>query len=85
MSAVNIVFVLTDDQVWADLNTPMDPTVPVGGCAHFRTPNLDPLAREGMRFSDGYSLVANCTPTRRSIQFGLQAEEHPPAIRRLSG
>jgi arylsulfatase A-like enzyme len=67
----NMVFVLTDDQGWADLNTPMDPAVPEGSCAYFHTPNLDRLAREGMRFPSGYASSPICTPTRRSIQFGM--------------
>lgn len=67
----NIVFILTDDQGWADLKTPMDPAVPEGACEYFHTPNLDRLAREGMRFSSGYAPAPFCTPTRRSIQFGM--------------
>ena len=41
------------------------------GLAFFRTPNMDRLARDGMRFSSGYSSAPLCTPTRRSIQFGM--------------
>jgi arylsulfatase A len=67
----NIVFILADDQGWADLNTPMDPDVPGGSCAYFHTPNLDRLAAEGMRFPSGYASAPICTPTRRSIQFGM--------------
>lgn len=67
----NIIFILTDDQGWADLNSPMDPAVPEGACSYFHTPNMDRLAREGMRFSSGYSSAPLCTPTRRSIQFGM--------------
>jgi arylsulfatase A-like enzyme len=67
----NIILILTDDQGWADLNTPMDPAVPEGTCSYFHTPNMDRLAREGIRFSSGYSSAPLCTPTRRSIQFGM--------------
>jgi arylsulfatase A-like enzyme len=67
----NIVFILTDDQGWADLETPMDPAAPEGACDYFHTPNLDRLAREGMRFASGYAPAPLCTPTRRSIQFGM--------------
>jgi hypothetical protein len=31
-SKPNILFILTDDQGWADLNTPMDPDRPEGRC-----------------------------------------------------
>lgn len=34
------------------------------------TPNLERLAKAGMRFTSGYSPAAICCPTRRSIQFG---------------
>jgi len=67
----NIIFILTDDQGWADLNLPMDPAVPEGACSYFHTPNMDRLAGKGMRFSSGYSSAPLCTPTRRSIQFGM--------------
>ncbi len=73
----NLLFILTDDQGWADLSTPLDPAVPEGFCASFRTPNIDRLAREGMRFTNGYSPAPICTPTRRSIQFGMTpARQH---------
>ena len=67
----NIVFILTDDQGWADLNTPMDPNVPEGSSSFFSTPAMSRLAAEGMRFPNGYASAPICTPTRRSIQFGM--------------
>jgi arylsulfatase A len=70
-TAPNIVFILTDDQSWTDLATPMDPAVPAGGSEYFRTPNMTRLATEGMRFPSGYASATICTPTRRSIQYGM--------------
>lgn len=70
-AAPNIVFILTDDQGWADVTTPMDPRFPEAKVDGVDTPNLDRLAREGMRFASGYAPAANCTPSRRSIQFGM--------------
>jgi arylsulfatase A-like enzyme len=67
----NIIFILTDDQGWADLNTPMDPNVPEGRSSFISTPAMSRLAAEGMRFPNGYSSAPLCTPTRRSIQFGM--------------
>lgn len=67
----NIVFILADDQGWADLSAPVDPAVPEAGSTYFHTPNLDRLGGEGMRFPSGYSSAPLCTPTRRSIQFGM--------------
>ena len=38
---------------------------------YFHTPAMNRLAREGMRFTSGYSPGPLCTPTRRSIQNGM--------------
>ena len=76
-STPNIILILTDDQGWADVSTAMDPAVAQSGSAYFHTPNMDRLAREGMRFTSGYSSAPLCTPTRRSIQFGMTpARQH---------
>ncbi|MBN1420318.1 MAG: sulfatase [Planctomycetes bacterium] len=58
----NIVFILIDDMGWTD-----------GGCLGsplFETPNLDRLARDGMRFTNGYAACPVCSPTRASIMTG---------------
>ena len=39
----------------------------------YRTPNLERLAAEGMKFSNAYSPAPNCSPTRMSIQTGKTA------------
>lgn len=67
----NIVFILADDQGWNGLSTRMDPDVPGSKSDYHRTPNLDRLCREGMRFSQGYAPATVCTPTRNSILFGV--------------
>lgn len=58
----NIVFILADDLGCMDLG--------VCGNPFYRTPNLDRLAREGMRFSDAYAASPVCSPTRASILTG---------------
>ncbi|MEU9178233.1 sulfatase-like hydrolase/transferase [Streptomyces sp. NPDC048550] len=58
----NILFVLGDDLGWADLSS--------YGCPHIKTPNLDRLARQGVRFTDAYSGSATCSPTRFSLYTG---------------
>ncbi|MEU2116477.1 sulfatase-like hydrolase/transferase [Streptomyces sp. NPDC016459] len=58
----NILFVLGDDLGWADLSS--------YGSPHIRTPNLDRLARQGVRFTDAYSGSATCSPTRFSLYTG---------------
>ena len=52
----NIVFVLVDDLGHADLGCQ--------GAKDIRTPNIDRLAREGVRFTDFYANAPVCTPTR---------------------
>ena len=40
------------------------------GCKGVRTPNLDRLAREGMRFTHAYNTCSSCSPSRSSIITG---------------
>lgn len=58
----NIVFILADDLGWADL--------PCYGNTFNEAPQLDRLAREGMRFTNAYAACPVCSPTRASIQSG---------------
>ena len=52
----NIVFILADDMGWGDLSC--------FGRPDYKTPNLDKLAAQGMRFTNAYSAAPVCTPTR---------------------
>ena len=52
----NVIFILADDLGWGDLSC--------YGRPDYRTPNLDLLASQGLRFTDAYSASAVCTPTR---------------------
>ena len=67
----NILFILTDDQGWSDFSTALDPKYPEAACSYFETPNMNRFAQEGIRFLSGYAPAPMCTPTRRSIQFGM--------------
>ncbi|MBA4866718.1 sulfatase-like hydrolase/transferase [Streptomyces sp. PSKA54] len=58
----NLLVILGDDLGWADLSS--------YGAPHIKTPNLDRLAREGVRFTDAYSGSATCSPTRFSLYTG---------------
>ncbi len=58
----NFVFVLIDDMGWADLGC--------YGNVFNETPNIDRLARGGMRFTQAYAACCVCSPTRASIQTG---------------
>src|SRR5687767_568910 len=69
----NILLILSDDHGWSQVSQTMHPDVPEGQSSYLRTPNIDRLGREGVRFSSGYSPAPLCTPTRRSILCGTTA------------
>ncbi|MCW5554948.1 MAG: sulfatase [Verrucomicrobiae bacterium] len=66
----NFVLILADDLGWNSLSFRMDDRVPDSRSDFHATPNLERLARDGMRFTSAYSPASTCCPTRRSIQFG---------------
>ena len=59
----NIIFVLADDLGYGDIGC--------YGQQKFRTPNIDRLATEGMRFTQAYSGNAVCAPSRCVLMTGL--------------
>ena len=59
----NIVFILADDLGYGDLGC--------YGQTKIRTPNIDRLAREGMRFTDFYAGSTVCAPLRCCLMTGL--------------
>ena len=59
----NIIIVLADDQGYGDV-TAYNPE------SKIPTPNLDRLAKEGMRFTDAHTSSGVCTPTRYSLLTG---------------
>jgi arylsulfatase A-like enzyme len=69
----NILLVLSDDHGWSQLSRTMHPDVPDAQSGFLRTPNIDRMGREGVRFSSAYSPAPLCTPTRRSILCGTSA------------
>ncbi len=71
--AQNVVFILSDDQGWTGSSLQMDSRVPDSSSDLYRTPNIERLATQGMRFSNAYSPAPNCSPTRMSIQTGKTA------------
>ena len=58
----NFVFFLADDMGWRDPGC--------YGSTFYETPNIDRLARQGMRFTDAYAACPVCSPTRASIMTG---------------
>lgn len=69
-SQPNIVLVLADDLGWVGTSVLMDPARPESKSDFYRTPSLERLAREGMRFTDAYAPHPNCSPTRLAIETG---------------
>ena len=68
----NVVLIMTDDMGWADLGS--------YGASDIRTPNIDSLARDGVKLTDFYSNGVLCTPTRAGLisgryqqRYGLEA------------
>ena len=69
-SPPNIILFLADDQGWTGTSVAMDRSRNDSKSDFYRTPSLERLAKEGMRFSQGYAPHPNCSPTRMSIQTG---------------
>ncbi len=63
MNKPNIVIIYADDLGYGDLGC-------YGGVG-VKTPNVDRLAEEGLRFTDAYSTSPVCTPARYSLMTGL--------------
>jgi N-sulfoglucosamine sulfohydrolase len=58
----NIVLIIADDLAWDDLGAFGHPTI--------RTPHLDRLARDGMRFDGAFVTASSCSPSRSSLITG---------------
>ncbi len=58
----NIIVILADDLGWADLSS--------YGSTFYETPQLDQLAKTGIKFSNAYSTSPVCSPTRASLMTG---------------
>lgn len=67
--APNIVFILADDLGYGEVG--------VHGQRQIRTPNIDRLAAEGMRFTNAYSGATVCAPSRSTLMSGLHTGHSP--------
>src|SRR6266498_4409210 len=64
-SQPNIVLIYMDDLGYGDASR--------YGATGLKTPNIDRLAKEGLRFTDGHSAAATCTPSRYALMTGEYA------------
>lgn len=68
MNRPNIIFILADDLGWRDLSAE--------GSSLYESPNIDRIASEGMRFTQGYAACQVCSPSRASILTGKVPPRH---------
>ena len=59
----NIILIYSDDHGWADLGIQ-------GSYQDIRTPHLDAMARDGVRFTRGYVTAPQCVPSRAGVLTG---------------
>lgn len=59
---LNVVLILADDLGWTDLGC--------YGSDLYKTPNIDRLARDGVKFTQNYSACTVCSPTRAALMTG---------------
>jgi len=62
-SKPNLIYILLDDAGYADLSC--------YGQKKFQTPNIDRIAKEGLKFTDHYAGCTVCAPTRCCLMTGL--------------
>ncbi|MFN7343875.1 MAG: sulfatase [bacterium] len=60
----NVIVILADDLGWSD-------TTLYGTTTYYKTPNVERLAKRGMKFTRAYSASPLCSPTRSALLTGL--------------
>jgi arylsulfatase A len=78
----NVIVVIMDDLGYGDVGSYGSPDA--------KTPNIDRLAREGIKFTDFYANHANCSPTRTGFmtgryqqRYGIESPLRPDDTRHL--
>lgn len=61
----NVIVIYMDDLGYGDLSC--------YGATQIQTPNIDGIAKDGLRFTDAHSMASTCTPSRFSILTGEYA------------
>ena len=65
----NVVVIVSDDHGYADLSC-------YGHPKEIRTPNIDRIARRGVRFAQGYASAYVCAPTRAALMTGRYSQRY---------
>ena len=73
----NLLFILADDLGYADVSA--------FGRPDYRTPNIDRLVGEGVRFTNAYAAASTCTPTRVAFMTGRYPQRLEPALQHPMG
>lgn len=68
----NIILIYIDDLGYGDVSC--------YGATRVKTPNVDALAKNGLRFTDAHCTAATCTPSRFSLLTGIYAFRNNAAI-----
>ena len=58
----NVVMIIADDLGWSQIGC--------YGSSFYKTPNIDKLAKSGIKFTNAYSAASICSPTRAAIMTG---------------
>ncbi|MCC6245202.1 MAG: sulfatase-like hydrolase/transferase [Gemmatimonadaceae bacterium] len=73
----NVVVIMTDDMGYGDL--------PSYGGKDIKAPNINGLARAGVRFTQFYANATMCTPTRAGFITGRYQQRYGPAVEQALG
>ena len=68
-SKPNVIYILADDAGYGDLSC--------YGQEKFKTPHIDQLAAEGMKFTQHYSGSTVCAPSRSALMTGMTTGHTP--------
>jgi len=68
----NIIYIMADDLGYADLSS--------YGRKDYETPNLDKLAKQGVKFMNAYAAAPVCTPTRAAFMTGRYPARTPVGL-----
>lgn len=73
----NVVLIMADDLGYGDIGC--------YGCPDIRTPNVDRIAAEGVRFTSFYANAPECSPTRMALVTGQPKAFDPLRIESSTG